>query len=81
MPQRITPITVFCRDTDEALSLSFNDADSRAIITAPGSFAFHAFIAEHGAGVFTTLYVPVILQGTFKPPVGGEIRFTEGARP
>jgi len=80
MPTKITPITVFCRDVDEAQRLSAADADSRAIVTAPGSFPFHAFIAEHGAGVFKTLYVPLILRGTFKPAVGGEVRFTEGAR-
>lgn len=78
MTKRITPITIFCRDTDEAQRLSAADPDSRCIITAPGSFAFHAFLAEHGAGIFKTLYVPLILKGTFAPPVGGEVWFTEG---
>jgi hypothetical protein len=78
--QRITPITVFCRDAEEALALCVQDKDSRAIITPAGTFPFHAFIAEHGAGVFKTLYAPVALKGTFAPPVGGEVRFTEGTK-
>lgn len=78
--QRITPITVFCKDADQALRLSRADEDSRCIVTPPGSFAFHAHLAEHGAGVFTTLYVPLALKGKFSPPVGGEVQFAEGAR-
>jgi hypothetical protein len=31
-------------------------------------------LAEHGAGVFKTLYVPLALKGKFAPPVGGEVR-------
>jgi hypothetical protein len=71
MPQRITPITVFCADADEALRLSAADRDSRAIITGPGTMSFHALLAEHGAGTFKTLYVPLNLKGKFKAPAGG----------
>lgn len=74
MTKRITPITVFCRDAEEALRLSAADEDSRATITGPGTLSFHCHLAEHGAGVFKTLYVPVALKGKFCPPVGGEVR-------
>jgi homogentisate 1,2-dioxygenase len=80
MPQRITPITVFCRDTDEALALSAKDNDSRASVTGPGTLSFHTLIAEHGAGVFTTLYVPLALKDSFKPPVGGIVKYAEGVK-
>jgi hypothetical protein len=73
MPKVIRPITVFCRDADEALRLSAADPDSRATITGPGTLSFHCHLAEHGAGVFKTLYVPVALKGKFAPPVGGTI--------
>lgn len=69
--KRSTPITVFCRDADEAMRLSAADKNSRATVTGPGTLSFHALIARHGAGDFQTLYVPKSLQGQFKPPVGG----------
>jgi hypothetical protein len=80
MRGRIIPITVFCRDTDEALALSAKDSDSRASVTGPGTLSFHTLIAEHGAGVFKTLYVPLALKDKFAPPVGGEVRFAKGIK-
>lgn len=74
MPKHLTPITVFCRNAEHALQLSAADPDSRAIITGPGTLSFHCHLAEHGAGVFTTLYVPLALKGKFAPPVGGTVR-------
>lgn len=75
--KRTTPITVFCRDAEEAMRLSAADKDSRATVTGPGTLSFHALIAGHGAGEFTTLYVPLALQDTFKPPAGGIVKSTE----
>lgn len=72
-----TPITVFCKTTEQALELSAADKDSCVTITGPGTLSFHSLIAGHGAGDFTTLYVPERLRGTFKPPVGGVVREAE----
>lgn len=80
MPKHPQPITVFCRDAAEAQRLCAADPDSRAIITPPGSFPFHAFLAEHGAGVFRTLYVPLALKDKFAPPVGGVVEYAEGMK-
>ena len=74
MTKRITPITVFVADKTEAMRRCNLDMDSRALTTGPGTLAFHALIAQHGAGEFTTLYAPLALKGTFAPPVGGEVR-------
>lgn len=76
MPKVIKPITCFTRDAEEAQRLATMFADSRALISRPGTLAFHTLIAQHGAGEFATLYVPTDLKGTFKPPVGGEVRHT-----
>lgn len=75
MPKRNQPITVFCRNADEAMRLSAADKDSRATVTGPGTLSFHALIARHGACEFTTLYVPLSLKGKFATPVGGIVRF------
>lgn len=81
MPKRITPITVFCQDTAEAERLAtMFPADSRALTTACGTLAFHMLLAQHGAGEFQTLYVPVALKDAFKPPVGGLIKHSTGAK-
>ena len=77
MMAKVIPVTVFCRDAQQALSLSAADADSRATVTGAGTMSFHKSIAEHGAGAFTTLYVPVALRGSFKPPIGGTVLYTE----
>lgn len=45
------------------------------MVSGPGTLTFHRLIAEHGAGVFKTLYVPLALKGSFKTPAGGEVRF------
>lgn len=80
MPKHPTPITVYCLDADEAMRLAAADRDSAATVTGPGTLSFHAAIAEHGAGTFKTLYVPIVLRGKFAPPVGGLVQFTEGAK-
>lgn len=74
MPKRTTPITVFCRTHQIAADASVADEDSRFIWSGPGTLNFHALIAQHGAGEFTTLYVPLALKGTFAPPTGGIVR-------
>jgi hypothetical protein len=76
MPKVIKPITCFTRDETEAQRLATQFADSRAMTSRPGTLAFHTLVAQHGAGEFKFLYVPCHLMGTFKPPVGGEVRYT-----
>lgn len=73
MTKRITPITIFCEDPAHEAWLA-DDPDSRVMRTGPGTLSFHKLIAEHGAGIFKTLYVPLSLKGTFSPPAGGEVR-------
>ena len=65
------PRTVYCSSEEQALEMTAADADSRALVTPPGTLAFHLLIAQHGAGVFHTLHVAPALRGKFRPPVGG----------
>lgn len=74
MSEQSKPVTVFCRSDGQTLELSAADKDSRAIVTGPGTLSFHALIAGHGAGDFTTLYVPLRLKGTFALPAGGIVK-------
>lgn len=75
MTKHITPITVFVKDAAEACNReAHNAATSRALTSGPGTLNFHALIAQHGAGEFKTLYVPLALKGKFAPPVGGIVR-------
>lgn len=80
MTKRPQPRTVFTASAKEALDLAHTDTDSRALCTGPGTLNFHKLIAEHGAQVFRTLYVPVEIKHVFKTPAGGEVEFTDGAR-
>lgn len=73
MPTRITPITVFVEDAATAEDLTATNPDSRYLTTECGTLNFHTLIAQHGAGEFTTLYVPRYLHGTFRPPIGGRV--------
>lgn len=73
------PITVFTAHGCEALELAQANSDSRALCTGPGTLNFHKLIAEHGAGEFTTLYVPIALRHLFAVAAGGQVELTEGA--
>lgn len=74
-----TPITVFCKDHAEAERLAtMFSKDSRALTSGVGTLKFHVLLAQHGAGEFETLYVPVALKGQFKPPAGGLIKYASG---
>ena len=75
MINRSRPITVFTANSHEAVVMAQVDKDSRALTTGPGTLSFHQLIAEHGAGVFKTLYVPLDLKGKFKTPAGGEEQY------
>lgn len=79
MTKRNRPVTVFTASAKEALDLARENADSRALCTGPGTLNFHKLIAEHGAGVFTTLYVPLEIKPLFALPAGGEVRSTQTA--
>lgn len=81
MTKHTTPITVFVTEKTEAMRRCNLDKDSRALTSGLGTLAFHSLIAQHGAGEFKTLYVLLSLKGTFMPPAGGEVTFTEGAEP
>lgn len=69
MAKCTTPITVFVKDAAEACNReAHNQANSRALTTDPGTLKFHALIAQHGAGEFKTLYVPLELAGQTRLP-------------
>lgn len=74
MAKRITPITVFCQTPEQAIQKARADNSGAALTSGPGTIKFHALIAQHGAGEFKTLYVPLVLKGKFAPPVGGIVR-------
>ena len=67
------PRTVFCASADQARELAAADTAGRALVTGPGTLAFHARIAEHGAGDFHSLYVAPEIRGKFATPRGGTI--------
>lgn len=70
------PVTVFCRDAEEAVALAAGDKNSRAMTKGIGTLHFHSLIAEHGAGVFKTLYAPERLSHQWRQPVGGIVLYT-----
>ena len=71
--------TIFCIDAQEAEELASEDKDGRAMVTGPGTLAFHHSIAAHAAGDFFSLYVPLELKGKYVRPAGGEIYYTKAA--
>lgn len=73
MTKQSHPITVYCRDTEHAALLASDNTDSKALLTGVGTLKFHLAIAQHGAGEFKTLYVPVALKGKFMVPAGGTV--------
>ena len=73
MAKTAKPVTVFTATAEQAQLLASANDDSRAITTGTGTLKFHLHIAEHGAGLFTTLYVPLALKGKFMLPAGGEV--------
>lgn len=73
MAKHPDPVTVFCADALEAVIKAQDDPSARALTTGQGSLQFHKLIAEHGAGVFKTLYVPEAMRGQFKTPAGGKV--------
>jgi hypothetical protein len=75
-----TPITIFTADQEEARLLASREQDSRAMTSGPGTLKFHRLIAEHGAGVFKTLYCPVALKPLWRTPAGGIVMHTAGAQ-
>lgn len=79
MPKhRPTPITVWCRDGEQAEDMTATNPDSRALTTGAGTLKFHMLLAQHGAGEFQTLFVPLALRGQFKTPAGGIVKYAEG---
>jgi len=77
MAQRTVPITIYVTDAERAAELAAADKDSRAMLSGPGTLGFHLLIAQHGAGEFKTLYVPMAMRGKFAHPAGGEV-YQEG---
>jgi hypothetical protein len=67
------PVTVFCASAEKARELAAVDPKGCALVTPPGTMAFHLTLAQHGAGEFTTMYVAPELRGRFMPPCGGTI--------
>lgn len=67
------PRTVFCASAAQATELAAADPAGRALVTGPGTLAFHLRIAEHGAGDFHSLYVAPELRGKFRTPIGGTV--------
>lgn len=75
MAKSITPVTIYCPSHERAIALAGADSGGRYIGKAVGTLAFHLSIAEHGAGVFERLYVPMDLRGKFMEPAGGKVEF------
>lgn len=78
MPKPTQPITTFVRDNEEAVRLAGWDPDSRALTSGVGTLKFHMLIAQHGAGEFKTLYVPLAMRYSFRSPAGGIVNFADG---
>lgn len=72
------PITIYVADAARAKALAAADKDSRAMLSGAGTLSFHLLIAQHGAGEFKTLYVPMALRGKFALPAGGKVFTEEG---
>lgn len=78
MATRSEPITIYVADAARAAALAKTDCDSRAMLGGPGTLNFHLLIAQHGAGEFKTLYVPLAMKGKFAHPAGGKVLIEEG---
>ena len=71
------PRVVYCASEEQARQMTAADAGSRALVTGPGTLAFHSLLAEHGAGVFETLHVAPAMRGKFRAPCGATIEEME----
>lgn len=78
MAARSEPITIYVADAARAQACAAADRDSRAMLGGPGTLNFHHCIAQHGAGEFKTLYVPLAMRGKFAHPAGGKVFIEEG---